>query len=204
MNFKFKHIIIIVLWLNTTALKSKSDLPIHQILSLYQSKTSVTMSIKKTFTQPLLKKQTESSGRFYLSNNLWRLDLTEPKKSSIVYDGENITYSSNSNTHVIPPSQSGILHLLFHPKAFYKTFKYLGKSRKGRTQIYSFQGLTPSSPEKIFIQVEKDRILSLRVQWRPPLGEEYYRFSSIHFNQKLNKSLFHPPPSPKKNKKKSP
>ena len=162
------------------------------------------MNIKKTFKQPLLKKQTESSGRFYLSNNLWRLDLTEPKKSNIVYNGENITYSSNSNTHIIPPSKAGILHLLFHSKAFYKTFKYLGKSQKGRTQIYSFQGLTPSSPEKIFIQVEKDRILSLRVQWRPPLGEEYYRFSSIHFNQRLNRSLFQPPLPSNKVKRKAP
>ena len=159
------------------------------------------MNIKKTFTQPLLKKQTESSGRFYLSNKLWRLDFTEPKKSSIVYDGEKITYSSNATSHVIPSSKAGILHLLFHSKAFYQTFKYLGKSQKGRTQIYSFQGLTSSSPNKIFIQVEKDRILSLRVQWHPPLGEEYYRFSSIHFNQKLDERLFHS--SPTSHKKKS-
>ena len=51
-----KYFIIIFLWLNTTALKTRP--PIHQILSLYQSQTSVTMKIKKTFTQPLLKKQT--------------------------------------------------------------------------------------------------------------------------------------------------
>lgn len=177
---------------------------IEKILSNYQKQASVAMKVKKTFNQPLLKKQTQSEGRFYLAQKLWRLDLTSPRPVSFIYDGVKITYISGDVSHHIPRSKVDVLHLLFDFQSFSQAFKYEEKSRKGRTWIYAFKGLKPSVPERIFIQVEIDRILSLRVQRAAPLGEEFYRFSSIHFNRELRKNLFQAPLKPKKIQKKKP
>ena len=164
---------------------------VHSILDNYQKRKSVVMRVKKKFTQKLLSKQNLSEGKFYFSKGLWRFDVTSPRKSSLFYNGQKIVYSSDNNVshHTALNSQNMILSLLLDRKKFYKIFTYQGLRQKGRTQIYDFSA-KPPEPQKISIQIEKDRILSLLVSWEEPLGEEYYRFSSIQFDQKLPKKLF--------------
>ena len=163
---------------------------VHQVLSIYQKQKSVTMNIEKTFTQPLLKKNTTSKGQLYLAQKLWRLDVLHPQKSSFIFNGKNITYTSNSGSHHISSSKTPVISIIFDPKTFEKTFKYEHKTKKGRTWIHHFKGLTPSAPKKISIQIEKNRILSLSIEWKESLGKEMYRFSSILFNSPLNQDIF--------------
>jgi len=163
---------------------------VHQILSFYQQKNSVTMDIKKKFIQAILNKESESSGKLYLAQDLWRLDISSPQKSSLIFDGNSLFHVSDSGSHHIPSSQSSVLKLIFDLSSFEKSFKYENRSQKGRTRIYHFRGLEASTPKKISIQIEKDRILSLHIEWEEPLGEEMYWFSSILFNQQLNPNIF--------------
>ena len=163
---------------------------VHKVLSSYQKKDSVVMDIKKTFTQPLLNKKTQSSGKLYLAQNLWRLNIIYPQENSLVFNGETLFYVSNSVSHHVPSAQSSILELIFNPQSFEETFKYENKSQKGRTWIHHFKGLKPSSPHQISIQIEKNRILSLHIEWGEARGEEMYQFSSILFNSKINKEIF--------------
>ena len=170
----------------------KSKTPIHKILSDYQGRKSVKMEVTKTLTQPVLKRETQSRGNFYFASKLWRFEVTSPHPSVIFYDGTKVTYFANNVSHHTQNGQEMILSTLLNPETFYKQFTYQGVHQKGRTQIYSFSG-KPPSPRKLFIQVEKDRILSLRIQWDEALGEEFYRFRSIQFDQKLPKNLFQAP-----------
>ncbi|MDE0151847.1 MAG: outer membrane lipoprotein carrier protein LolA [Bdellovibrionales bacterium] len=172
--------------------KSNKDVPIHKILSDYQRRESVTMEVTKTLTQPVLKRETQSQGTFYFANQLWRFEVTSPHPSVIFYDGKRVTYFANNVSHHTPSGQEMILSTLLDPEAFYKKFTYQGVHQKGRTQIYSFRG-NPPAPQKLSIQVERDRILSLRIHWDSDLGEEFYRFRSIRFDQKLDKKLFQEP-----------
>lgn len=172
--------------------KANEEIPIHKILSEYQRKKSVTMEVTKTFTQPVLKRETQSQGKFYFANKLWRFEVASPHPSVIFYDGERVTYFANNVSHHTQSGQEMILSTLLDPEAFYKKFTYQGVHQKGRTQIYSFSGTSPA-PQKLSIQVEKDRILSLRIHWDSALGEEFYRFRSIQFDQKLDKKLFQEP-----------
>ena len=168
-------------------------IPIHQILSNYQKRDSVTMEVVKILKQPVLKREIRSKGKFYFSNKLWRFDVFEPHPSVLFYDGAKVTYFANNVLHHTPQNgQRMILSALLDQADFNNAFTYQGVQRKGRTQIYAFSG-KPPSPQKLFVQVEKDRILSLRIQWDSSLGEEYYRFRSIHFDQKLSKKLFQEP-----------
>ncbi len=170
-----------------------SETPIHQILSDYQKRDSITMEVAKTLKQPVLKREIQSKGKFYFSNKLWRFEILEPHPSVLFYDGVKVAYFANNVLHHTPQKgQKMILSSLLNQTSFNKAFTYQGMQKKGRTQIYSFLG-KPPSPQKLSIQVERDRILSLRVQWGSALGEEYYRFRSIHFDQKLSKKLFQEP-----------
>ena len=168
------------------------ETPIHKILSDYQRRKSVTMDVEKTLTQPVLKRKTQSRGKFYFAGRFWRFEVVSPHPSIIFYDGRKVTYFANNVSHHTQNGQEMILADLLNPEAFYKKFTYQGMQKKGRTQIYSFSGKAPS-PQKLFIQVEKDRILSLRIHWDSALGEEFYRFRSIHFDRKLDKKLFQEP-----------
>ena len=170
--------------------KVQKEQEVHQILSFYQQKNSVTMDIKKKFIQAILKKESESSGKLYLAQDLWRLDISSPQKNSLIFDGNSLFHVSDSGSHHIPSSQSSVLKLIFDLPSFEKSFKYENRSQKGRTRIYHFRGLEASTPKKISIQIEKDRILSLHIEWEEPLGEEMYWFSSILFNQQLNPNIF--------------
>ena len=172
--------------------KINTEVPIHKILSDYQKRKSVTMEVTKTLTQPVLKRETHSSGRFYFANKLWRFEVTSPHSSVIFYDGKKVTYFANNVSHHTQSGPEMILSTLLNPEAFYRKFTYQGVHQKGRTQIYSFSG-TPPAPQKLSIQVEKDRILSLRIHWDSAMGEEFYRFRSIQFDQKLDKKLFKEP-----------
>ena len=166
---------------------------IHQILSGYQKRKSVTMEVFKTLKQPVLKREMKSRGKFYFSNQLWRFEVLEPHPSVLFYDGAKAAYFANNVLHHTSQGEHKmILSTLLNRTAFNNAFAYQGSRRKGRTQIYSFTG-KPPAPQKLSIQVEKDRILSLRIQWDPALGEEYYRFRSIQFDQKLSKKLFQEP-----------
>ena len=172
--------------------KSRVEVPIHQILSNYQRRKSVMMEVRKTLTQPALKREIQSRGKFYFSNKLWRFEVLAPHPSVIFYDGVRITYVANNVSHHTQNGQEMILSTLMDQEAFFKTFTYQGVHQKGRTQVYSFSG-NPPAPQKLSIQVEKDRILSLHIQWDEAVGEEFYRFRSIQFDQKLSKKLFQEP-----------
>ncbi len=172
--------------------KGRKEIPIHQILSDYQRRKSVTMEVAKTLIQPVLKRETQSRAKFYFSNKLWRFEVLAPHPSVIFYDGVKITYFANNVSHHTQNGQEMILSTLLNQEAFHNTFTYQEVHQKGRTQVYSFSG-KPPAPQKLSIQVEKDRILSLHIQWDEALGEEYYRFSSIRFDQKLSKKLFQEP-----------
>ena len=150
------------------------------------------MRVQKTFTQPFIQKKTKSSGRLILSKNLWRYDIKSPKPSVVVFNGKSILFC-DLKTHIkqkTAASQAPILSIIFNNEDFDKNFKYEQTKTKGRTLVYSFAGKKPSSPQKIAIQIEKDRILSILITWKPPLGEEYYRFSSIEFNKSLDQKIF--------------
>ena len=58
--------------------KKTKEIPIHQILSDYQKRKSVTMEVAKTLKQPVLKREVQSSGKFYFSNKLWRFEVLKP------------------------------------------------------------------------------------------------------------------------------
>ena len=167
---------------------------VYKVLNHYQNQNSIVMDFNKKFSQPFLKKETESRGKFYFSKGLWRMELSSGQKTIMVYDGKQIIYKSNQDnvSHYMPSSQNNILPTLFDQNVFAQTFRYKNHTPKGRTFIYSFIG-APPAPTEISIQIEKDRILSLLIRLEEPLGEEYYRFSSIQFNKNLSKKLFQEP-----------
>lgn len=164
----------------------------YETLKNYQKKRSVVMNVQKTLIQNILNKTTQSSGKLFLSKSLWRYDTNTPKQFHIIYDGKKILFCDPKThiKHYLTPSKAPILSILFDHQAFNNNFKYHQTTQKGRSQIHSFIGLKPSSPQKISIKIEKDRILNIYILWKPPLGEEHYQFSSIRFNENLHKDLF--------------
>ena len=171
----------------------KTPLPvIYAILKNYQKQSAVQMNVAKIFIQKMLGRKTHSSGQFILSKTKWRYDTNSPEKTHIIYNGKSILFCrlKTKEKHTLPGSKAPLLALLFDDREFHKNFKYEKSQIKGRTAIYSFFGLRPDSPQKIFIQIEKDRILTIRILWKPPLGEEFYQFSSIQFNPALKPNIF--------------
>ena len=174
---------------------SKLPKELHQILLSYQKQSSIVMDVKKTFSQPLLRRQKKSSGKFFSSGRLWRLDMFSPQTSHTIFNGRSVLFfkPENNTKHHLSVSQITIISLLLDTQKFLSAFKYESARSKGRTKIHSFLGTKESSPKKLSIQIEKDRVLSLFIEWPEPLGQEHYRFSSIRFGVKLDKKLFaHP------------
>ena len=174
-----------------------SQLPkeIEQVLLSYQKQSSIVMDVKKTFSQPILNRKRKSSGKFFSSGGLWRLDMSSPQASHTIFNGKSVLFlrPDNNTKHHLSLSQMTILPVLLDSQKFLSSFKYEGTSSKGRTKIHSFLGKKESSPKQLSIQIEKDRVLSLFVEWPEPLGQEHYRFSSIRFGIKLDKKLFEHP-----------
>ena len=151
------------------------------------------MNVKKTLTQNLIKKKTQTKGRLFLSKNLWRLNIESPQKSHIIFDGKTILLC-NPETQIkqkLKKRKTPLLSMLFNAQVFKENFKYEKTSIKGRTQVASFAGLgSQTQARRLFIQIEKNRILSVRIVWPPPIGEEHYRFSQIEFNKKRPDKIF--------------
>lgn len=161
-------------------------------LKSYQNKKTIQANVNKTFFQPLIKRKSKSTGLIYYSQGKWRLDILQPQKLSILFDGKKIQYKINNTVHNISKPHSNIFSLLFDTNKFFNTFKYAQTQKKGRTRIHHFLGKPSSRMKTLEIQIEKDRILSLKIQWNENLGQEYYKFTSIRFNQTLRKKLFKP------------
>ena len=183
----------LILWISWAFFSTASDTQaVQNILQNYQSKQTITMNFHKTFTHSLLNKQTQSFGKFYLSGNLWRLEVLSPQKSYIISNTQGVLVFSADKSLLRKTKKSSldILALLFNKKKFNQTFQYKEKKKKGRTWIYIFLSSALSRIDSIALQVEKDRILSLRITRPSSLGEEFYRFSEIRFNDPLSPDLF--------------
>lgn len=163
-----------------------------QVLKNYKQKTTVQMGVNKTVKQPLINRTIRSSGVFYYSRGQWRWDQYQPQKSTTTYDGKNLRHQlyGNNTVHKVQFIKPSILALLFNPNRFFKRFKYMKKEKKGRTSVYLFAPLKGDDMESLSLQIEKDRILHVSIQWKEGLGEELYEFSSIQFNKPLAKKWF--------------
>ena len=168
-----------------------------RLLQKYQNSSGVTMVFNKQAYFPLLKKSKTSQGEFFLSGQKISLNLKDHLKTQILFDGQkwwHIMSPPGEQKKVSPISPDQNISLLFHPKAFFRGFRFVSQETKGRTQILHFAPKNKQAPlRSLSVQVEQDRILKVWLKWQGSGNEEVFSFSNIRFNQKLSSALFSRP-----------
>ncbi len=167
------------------------------LLQQYQNSSGVQMVFNKQAYFPLLKKRKTSQGEIFLSGKKIFLKLKDHLKTQILFDGQkwwHIVSPPGEQKQVSPISPDQNISLLFHPRAFFQSFRFVSQATKGRTHILHFAPQSKqSSLQSLSVQVEQDRILKVWLKWHGSGNEEIFSFSNIRFNQKLSPALFSRP-----------
>jgi outer membrane lipoprotein-sorting protein len=85
--------------------KAESSSPaseVTQALAGYRSAKGVQAKVKKSVVQETMGTEMKSSGNFYFNKGKMRLEMSEPERTVLVYDGKNIWFESRADEeHIV-------------------------------------------------------------------------------------------------------
>lgn len=173
----------------------------------YQSVDSVVMNAKKTTKSGVFDQTEEAAGKLYVQKGKLRLDVQnkEKDKSLVIADGSHLWLVTpppkefkNAKTQVLKASLStsqarsqGLLQILTEG-GILKYFKITSVSKDGALEVFNLQPNKEAQELKrvrLALDPQEKTIVSLKY-WDNMDNETAYDFSSVKFNQKVDKKLF--------------
>lgn len=173
----------------------------------YQTVDSVVMSAKKTTKSGVFDQSEEATGKLYVQKGKLRLEVQnkENDKSLVVADGSYLWLVTpppkefkNAKTQVLKASlttkqarSQGLLQILTEG-GILKYFKITSADKEGELERYNLQPNKEAQELKrvrLLLDPQEKTIVSLKY-WDNMDNETTYDFSSVKFNQKVDKKLF--------------
>lgn len=134
---------------------------VDMVLAKYRKAKAIRARVKKTVIQEVMGSESQSHGNFYFSKGKLRLDIIEPEKTTLVYDGKFVWLESRMDTLVsvtkiaadgLKKSDS-LLAALFEKKGILNTFKLLSKKIDGSAKVYVFEPKDKSNTEVQYLEL---------------------------------------------------
>lgn len=131
------------------------------VLAKYRKAKAIKAKVKKTVVQEVMGSESESHGNFYFSKGKLRLDILEPEKTTLVYDGKFVWLESRMDklvavtkiaTDGLKKSDS-LLAALFEKKEILKTFKLISKKAEGESKVYAFEPKDKAKTEVQYLEL---------------------------------------------------
>ncbi len=121
---------------------------VSNALASYRSAKSIQANVKKTVTQEALGTEVKSEGIFYFSKGKLRMEIKDPERSTLVYDGRNVWFETpldEKRVHVTRmrvnelKRSDSLLTALFEKRDILKSFKFLKVNSKSGQKNYVFE-----------------------------------------------------------------
>ncbi len=179
--------------------KASSASAVQAVLAELRDAEGVRAEISKVVEQKVLERTVKSEGLFYFSKGRMRLEIREPEKSLLVFDGQYIWLESefDEDTKQVTKIYAGnlkrsdsLMASLFERKDVLKNFEFVKKTSSSGEDRYEF---IPKNPKKmevktLVIGVKNSRLS--RVAYTDQIDNEVsYAFESIS-KRKLYTGLF--------------
>jgi len=120
---------------------------LDKVLAGIRSAKALQANVTKTVEQETLGTSTKSEGQFYFSQGKLRLEMKEPEKTVLVYDGKIVWFESRADEDHIVVSKikskdltkgNSLLAALFGKKDMLQTFKLKSSKKDGKSAAYHF------------------------------------------------------------------
>lgn len=167
--------ILLIFSAATSAKATKSaTADVDAVLKKYRQADAIKAKVRKTVVQEVMGSETRGRGDFYFSKGKLRLDITEPEKTLLVYDGRYVWLESRLDDTVsvtkiatgeLKKSDS-LLAALFEKKDILKTFKLLSKRDVGATKVYAFEPMDKAKTEVQYLELALKSSDLVRVTYR--------------------------------------
>jgi outer membrane lipoprotein-sorting protein len=150
----------------TEAVKAHAN-PNKEVLAAlagYRSAPAIQAKVEKTVAQETMGTENKSQGIFYFSKGKLRLDILQPEKTSLVYDGKNIWFESRlDDEHVTVTKMranqlrksDSILAALFDKKDVLHNFALVKNQKDGDKKSFSYKAKDKKSDVQ-FLEIDLD------------------------------------------------
>ncbi|MFN7825883.1 MAG: LolA family protein [Pseudobdellovibrionaceae bacterium] len=170
----------------------------------YRQSAMVSMNLNQTVTSDLLGTETKSSGKVHVAQGKFRIALSEPTKSLIVFDGDRIWNEQHppvgikgdvqyTSTKIDKKNRGQLLiGQLLSKEPITKSFKITDVIQESDTVKYTATPLVRDLVIKsLVISVNSKSKEILSIEYKDELDNlTKYEFSKIQFSKKLTKALF--------------
>lgn len=132
---------------------------LNTVLTEYRQASALKAKVKKTVTQEALGTEMKSEGDFYFSKGRMRMEIREPERSTLVYDGKNVWFETpmeDERVHVTKmranelKRSDSLLTALFDRKDLLKNFKLKSAKAVDGKKTFAFE---PKDKKKSEVQM---------------------------------------------------
>lgn len=144
------------------ASKSSSTKEVDAVLTSYRRAGALKAKVNKTVVQETMGTETKSRGAFYFSKGKLRMDIMEPERSALVYDGKNVWFESRFDDQHVQVTKmrvgelrkaNSMLAALFDKKDVLKNFKLIGTKSENGKKIFSFEAKDKKKSDVQFLEI---------------------------------------------------
>lgn len=144
---KLKLLGLLCATLPALAFAKPSAKEVDAVLGAYRSAKAIQANVRKTVVQETLDTKMESRGKFYFSKGKMRLEMMEPERTTVVYDGKTIWFEQRvDEEHILVTKMravelrksDSILAALFDKKDILKTFDFKGALSENDEKTFNF------------------------------------------------------------------
>jgi outer membrane lipoprotein carrier protein len=142
-----KSLVSLLFAINAFAAQAASTKDLEKVLTAYRSAKALQANVTKTVDQETLGTSTKSEGQFYFSKGKLRLEMNEPEKTLLVYDGKTVWFESRVDEEHIVVTKikskdltkgNSLLAGLFDKKNVLQSFKLKSSKKDGKGEAFHF------------------------------------------------------------------
>jgi outer membrane lipoprotein-sorting protein len=132
----------------TKAKGTSSSREVLAVLKTYRTASAITAKVHKTVTQEALGTEVKSDGEFFFSKGRLRLEIREPERSLLVFDGKTIWFETpidEDRVHVTKMRANelrkadSLLTALFDGQDWLKSFKLVSAKSQDGVKVFVFE-----------------------------------------------------------------
>lgn len=177
---------------------------VSQALASYRAAKGVKAKVKKTVVQETMGTQMSSSGKFYFNKGKMRLEMSEPERTLLVYDGKTIWFESRADEeHIVVNKINGnefkrsdsLLAQLFNKKDVLKGFTLKSEFADVSKKTFQFAAKDKKKSDVVALEIAvKDKEIR-RISYKDQIDNRVtLEFSDIEKgNVPADKFSYKPP-----------
>lgn len=164
------NILPLLFILPSLALAKPSAKDVDGVLAGYRAAKAIQAKVNKTVEQETLQSIMKSNGDFFFSKGKMRLDIKEPERTTLVYDGKIIWLEQRLDDEHIQVTKmkavemrrsNSLLAALFDKKDILKTFDLKSAKSAGAKTLYKFEAKDKKNSDVKLLDIAiKDKDIS--------------------------------------------